>query len=106
MCSFFHSVRGTTSRTGSLETASELTTTAGRVLAVSEPRVGSRSTHQISPRVALEKRLAFARDLYRPWTAPVDWDAYPVEPHLVHLPPTGESVDGVAPFTRDLFAQV
>jgi hypothetical protein len=51
--------------------------------------------------VALEKRLALARDLYRPRPAPVDWDAYPVEPHLVQLPPPGESVDGVGAFTRD-----
>jgi hypothetical protein len=35
-----------------VETASVLTTTAGRVLDVSEPRVGSRSTHQTSPRAA------------------------------------------------------
>ena len=49
----FLSVNGTTSLTGRVETASMLTTTAGLTLAVSEPRVGSRSTHQISPRRGL-----------------------------------------------------
>lgn len=46
----FQPVSGTTSRTGKTPMASELMTTAGRVLSSSEPTTGSRLTRQISPR--------------------------------------------------------
>jgi hypothetical protein len=46
-------VIGATSLIGNRPTASELMTTAGRVLRISEPSVGSRLTSQISPRRGL-----------------------------------------------------
>jgi len=42
---------GATNFTGKRPTASELTTTAGRVFLISEPMVGSNLTSQISPRL-------------------------------------------------------
>jgi hypothetical protein len=47
----FQAVIGAISLIGSLPTASELTTTAGRVLQISAPSVGSNRTRQISPRL-------------------------------------------------------
>ena len=44
-------VIGTMSFSGSFPTASELITTAGLVFLISEPRVGSKFTRQISPRL-------------------------------------------------------
>lgn len=49
----FHSVSGATNRMGNTPTASELTTTTGRVFRISAPIVGSRPTIQISPRLIL-----------------------------------------------------
>ena len=50
----FQSVIGTTSLIGSRPTASELMTTAGRVLRISAPTVGSKLTFQTSPRLGRE----------------------------------------------------
>ena len=51
----FHSVKGATSLIGSTPTASELITTTGRVLRISEPTVGSSVTNHISPRLIVNK---------------------------------------------------
>ena len=53
-----HSVIGTPSLTGSTPKASELITRTSRVFFISDPRVGSKSTSQISPRRGSLIRLA------------------------------------------------
>lgn len=62
--------------------------------------------------VVVESRAAITRELYRTWDGhPLCWNAHPIEPHFVHLPPAGArisgiwaeaAVDGVVLFDRDL----
>lgn len=54
----FHSVIGATRRIGSTPISSELTTTTGRVYRISVPRVGLRSTNQISPRFGFIRKIS------------------------------------------------
>jgi len=62
--------------------------------------------------VVVDDVVPLSRDLYRRWDeAPVSWEGLHVEPHFVHLPPSGGSVaglwaevavEGVLLFVRDL----
>ncbi len=46
--------------------------------------------------VVVDAAVRITRDLYRRWDeSPVRWDAHPVEPHLVHLPPEDEPSSGL-----------
>jgi len=62
--------------------------------------------------IIVEDGFAIGRGLYRRWDeSPVFWEGHPVEPHFVHLPPSGTrlsgmwaevAIDGVVIFEREL----
>ena len=62
--------------------------------------------------IIVEEGFSIGRGLYRSWDeSPVFWEGQPVEPHFVHLPPSGTrlsgmwaevAIDGVVLFERGL----
>jgi predicted nucleotidyltransferase len=53
--------------------------------------------------VVVESSAPITRALYRRWDArPLAWDAWPVEPHFVHLRPPEERATGEAPRIHDV----